>query len=151
MRLVARDASPVRDTNRLGEKQAAPIARITDTLGDTRSPRQPRRFKCVLEEHRKVESFATHLSNKFFPAPPSLVASGILVFPYLVCKSLVTIQVRYTWPRQYRNFRGCMCTTDRFKRRNRHHAVAHPIGGAHKNFHRAAPFRLRRTASVIAA
>src|SRR5882762_2760996 len=150
MRLVAGDVSLFRCANWLGEQRAAPIARITDTLGDTRSPRQPRRFKRVLEEHRKIESFATHVSNKFFPAPPSLVASGILVFPYLVCKSLVTIQVRDTWPRQYRNFRGCMCMADRFKRRNRHHGVAHPIGGAHKNFHRAAPFRLRRTASVIA-
>src|SRR5882762_4362052 len=151
MRLVARDVSLVRDTNRLGEKQAAPIACITDAFGDTRSPRQPRRFKRVLEEHREIESFATHLSNKFFPAPPSLVASGILVFQYLVCKSLVTKQVRDTWPRQYRNFRGRMCTADRFKRRNRHQGVAHPIGGAHKNFHRPAPFRLRRTDSVIAA
>src|SRR5882762_8009883 len=150
MRLVARDVSLVRDTNRLGEKQAAPIARVTDAFWDSRSPRQPRRFKRILEEDREIESFATHLSNKFFLAPPSLVASGIPIFQYLVCERLVTIQVRDTRPRQYRNFRGRMCTADRFKRRNRHHAVAHPIGGAHKNFHRVAPFRLRRTASVIA-
>src|SRR6266403_4882702 len=150
MRLVARDVSLFRYTNWFGEQRAAPIARITDAFGDTRSPRQPRRFKRILQEDGEIEYFATHLSNKFFPAPPPLVASGILEFHYLVCEWLVTIQVRDTWPRQYRNFRGCMCTADRFKRRNRHHGVAHPLGGAHKNFHRAAPFRLRPTASVIA-
>src|SRR5882672_11181311 len=77
MRLVARDVSLFRCANWFGEKQAAPIARITDAFGDTRSPRQPRRFKRVLQEDGEIESFATHLSYKFFPAQPSLVASGI--------------------------------------------------------------------------
>src|SRR3979490_3054146 len=110
MRLVARDVSLFRYTNRLGEKQAAPIACVTDAFWDSRSPRQPRRFKRILQEDGEIESFATHLSNKFFPAPPSLVASRILEFHYLVCERLVTIQVRDTWTRQYRNFSGCMCT-----------------------------------------
>src|SRR6202795_446816 len=78
------------------------------------------------------------------------MAPGIFVFQYPVCEGLVAIQVRDSRTRQNRNLRGWMCATDRLERRNRHHGVAHPIWRAHKNFHRAAPFRLRLTASVIA-
>ncbi len=96
---MRRDLSLFRDTDRIGKKRTAPIAGITGTLGNTRAPRQPRGFKRILQEDGEIETFATQFADKFLAAPPSLMASGLVVFQYSVYEGLVTIQVRDGWRR----------------------------------------------------
>ena len=66
MRFVFRDLALLRNPNRFRQQRPARIPRISDALGNSRAPRQPRGFKRILQQHGDVEFFFSQLAQRAF-------------------------------------------------------------------------------------
>src|SRR5882724_13314357 len=130
-----RDLAELGYCDRIGKKRTPPISRVADPRGNLRSPHEPSRVKCVLQQKRHIEfPLAQFPSQSFSPTKP-LVFARAVVRNQLVRNFLFPVNIQDIRAPNDSNLRIVKFLSYRTHRRKRHNRVAYPVRGSNQNFH----------------
>src|SRR5208282_339114 len=62
-------------SDRFRQKEAAAIARVADTLWDSRAPGEPRSVKSILQQQRNIEFLRAQFASQLRAAAPATMRS----------------------------------------------------------------------------
>jgi len=134
--------------DRTGQQEGAPVSRVPDALGNSRSKGNGGRFKGILEQDGGVET-----------ARPQGTGEGELIgevpagkWHYVIGKAFMGVKVENPGTGQYGDMGIGVARANGAEGWQAHHGIAHPVGGADKDLHRDSRGRRRLApGSIVAA
>ena len=127
--LMPRDFAGFRNIDGLGQQQAAAIACVADALWNAGGKRDRGGLESILQQDRAVEIFRAQRT----PGLPLLGEILRRVRNHAVAERLAPVEVRHPGLGQDGDFCGGKFLVKRAQGGQRHHRVAHPVGGAHQD------------------